>query len=83
MLTSYHERTQHLFHHAQPIVTKKERRHLFEDQDDQNPRINTFYDHASKMNVEERKGVLHLVQCWHQQGHPNARVPYSPLFSLF
>ena len=78
MLTSYHERTQHLFHHAQPVVTGTEKRHLF-DEESPNPRVNTFYDHASKMYLEERKGVLHLVQCWHQQGHPNV----SPNFLFF
>jgi hypothetical protein len=77
MLTSYHERTQHLFHHVQPVITGPEKRHLF-CEDDENPRVNTFYDLGTQMNIEERKGVLHLVQCWHQQGHPNV----SPFFSL-
>jgi hypothetical protein len=57
-----------LFHHLQPIVTGKEKRHLFEDQLE-NPRVNKFWDRKKKEVVEERKGVHHLVQCWAQQAH--------------
>jgi hypothetical protein len=49
MLRSYHERTQHLFHHLQPIVTGKEKRHLFEDQLE-NPRVNRFWDRMSRVS---------------------------------
>ena len=66
MLHSYHERTQHLFHHLQPTVTGTEKRHLFEGE---NPRVNRFWDRKTEKVVEERKGVHHLVQCWAQQAH--------------
>lgn len=68
MLISYHERTQHLFHHYQPSVNGSEKRHLI-NMNEENPRINTFWDKKKKKRVEERKGVLHLVQCWHPQGN--------------
>jgi len=68
MLTSYHERTQHLFHHLQPVINGPEKRHLI-DYGEKNPRVNRFLDRKTMKHVEERKGVRHIVQCWQQQGH--------------
>lgn len=79
MLRSYHERTQHLFHHLQPTVTGREKRHIFEDQLE-NPRVNKFWDRKKREVVEERKGVHHLVQCWAQQGHKVSPFLSCPSF---
>lgn len=70
-----------MFHHLQPVITGPEKRHLF-DQNEQNPRVNRFLDKKTGAIVEERKGVLHLVQCWPAQGHPDVSS-FLLLLSLF
>ena len=79
MLISYHERIQTLFCEVQPAVTTHEKCHEFAEGDN-NPRINHYQEVGSEIEVEERKGVLHLVHAWPQQGHPSS---VCNAFSLF
>ena len=70
-----------MFHHLQPVLNGPEKRHLF-DEKEENPRINRFRDKKTGAMVEERKGILHFVQCWPAQGHPDVSNNL-PLFYLF
>jgi hypothetical protein len=40
------------------------------------------YDNMGYDDPEEPSGVLHLVHCWTQKGHPNEVRPYLHLSSL-
>ena len=66
MLMSYHQHTQYLFSQLQPKVTKSEKRHKWIPEDE-NPRIHRYKLIGSGNEVEERKGVLHLVHAWIMQ----------------
>ncbi|KIL56340.1 hypothetical protein M378DRAFT_17157 [Amanita muscaria Koide BX008] len=65
-LHSFHESTQKLCSALQPTVTGPEIRHDW-SQDD-NPRVMRYTVEGSDKQAEERKGVIHLVQGWIQQG---------------
>jgi len=66
MLPSFWESTQKLCSVLQPSCSGPELRHLW-SQDDPNPRVFTYKVKGSDQEVEERKGVIHLVQGWIQQ----------------
>jgi hypothetical protein len=67
MLSSYHQHTQYLFSQVQPMVDKPEKRHEWVVPGNDNPRIHRYKIAGSGEEVEERKGVLHLVHAWIQQ----------------
>lgn len=82
MMVRYHQATQKLFSVIQPEVHQPEKRHAFEV-GDTNPRTMAYLaeDEDSMRAVEERKGVLHLVQGWIQQAQPE-KVPCCSSFCI-
>jgi len=70
MILRYHESVQILASVLQPEMALQDARHelTFQDQD---PRVLEYQNKQDPMNptvVQERRGVLHLVHGWQQQG---------------
>lgn len=66
----YHEATQKLCSILHPVTDGFAKRHVFES-GDKDPRVLTYRADYFDEELKERKGVLHLVHGWIQQGQPS------------